>query len=71
MPRRLFLVDSLLFTVNKRHEYFISVFQLQDMKKIGDFIRIGGGPNEVRSVTNLQFQDSLVWLFDQSSQQIN
>jgi len=71
IPNKLFLADSLLFTVNRRQAYFISVFQLQDMRKIGDFIHSGGGPNEVLSVTNLQFQDSLVWLFDQNRQQIN
>ena len=71
MPSKLFLVDSLLFTVNRRQSYFISVFQLQDMKKVGDFIPFGSGPNEVNGVTDLQFQDSLVWLFDQSRQQIN
>jgi hypothetical protein len=71
IPAKLFLKDSLLFTVNHGQAYFISVFQLQNIKKIGDFIYFGSGPNEVLNVSNLQFRDSLIWLFDQSRQQIN
>ena len=71
MPIRLFIKDSLLFTINYRQRHFISVFRLQDMKKIGDFISFGNGPNEALYVKHLQFQDSIVWVFDNNSQKIN
>jgi len=71
IPVKLFVKDSLLFTINLRNRYFISVFHLQDMKKIGDFIHFGSGPNEALHVNNLQFQDSIVWVFDPDNQQIN
>ena len=70
-PRSLFFKDSLLFTVNLQQPFFVTVFRLPDMKKIGDFISFGSGPNEALNVSNLQFQDSLVWVLDKSRQQIN
>ena len=71
MPVRLYIKDSLLFTINNRDRYFVSVFHLKEMKKIGDFIGFGNGPNEVLEVSSIQFQDSLVWVLDQNRQQIN
>ena len=71
MPRRLFLVDSLIFTISSRQAHFVSVFHIRDMSRIGDFIGFGGGPNELMSVSYLQFRDSFVWAFDGRSSQIN
>ena len=71
MPRFLFLKDNYLFTINYQQEHFVTVFHLPDMKKTGDFISFGNGPNEVLNVSNIQFQDSLVWVLDHSRQQIN
>ena len=70
-PRFIFIKDSLLFTINLQQHSFVTVFHLQDMKKIGDYIDFGSGPNEVLNVSNIQFQDSLVWALDQMSQKIN
>ena len=65
IPGNLFLFDSLLFTRNAGHSEFISVFHRRDMSKIGSFIEFGGGPGEfVEILRNIQFQDSLVWIFD-------
>jgi len=71
MPRYLFLKDSLLFTINMRQVFHVSVFHLRDMKRIGDFIEFGNGPNEALIVDNLQFQDSIVWAIDLNRRQIN
>jgi len=71
MPSHLFLKDSLLFTLNMRQSHHVSVFHIKDMKRIGDFIDFGGGPNEAVYVNDLQFQDSLVWVIDQSSRKAN
>ncbi len=70
-PRNLFLKDSLLFTVNMRKDHGITVFCLPEMKKIGDFLLFGSGPNEVLDVDNLQFQDSFVWTSDRDRHQVN
>jgi hypothetical protein len=70
-PRSLFLKDSLLFMINMQQAHCITVFHLQEMKKIGDFIPFGNAPNEVLNVNNLQFQDSLVWISDRDRQQVN
>ena len=71
MPVRLFIKDSLLFTINSRHRSFISVFNLHDMKKIGDFLSFGNGPNEVLHINHIQFTDSIILVFDPNRKQIN
>jgi len=71
MPSYLFLKDSLLFTINMRQSYLVSVFNVNDMTRIGDYIEFGSGPNEALIVDGIQFIDSLVWVIDQGRRQVN
>jgi hypothetical protein len=64
-PIRLYIRDSILFTVNQSQEYFVTTYNLNSTKKIGDFIPFGSGPDEVSYLNSIQFTDSSVWIFDQ------
>jgi hypothetical protein len=64
-PVRLCIRDSILFTVNQSQEYFVTTYNLNSTKKIGDFISFGSGPDEVSYLNSIQFTDSSVWIFDQ------
>jgi len=71
MPSYIYIKDSLLFTINMRQSYLVSVFNVSDMTRIGDFIEFGSGPNEALIVDGIQFIDSLVWIIDQGQRQAN
>jgi hypothetical protein len=63
-PVRLCIRDSILFTVSQSQEYFVTTYNLNNGKKIGDFISFGSGPDEVSYLSSIQFADSSVWIFD-------
>jgi hypothetical protein len=64
-PVRLYIRDSILFTVNQSQEYFVTTYNLNSTKKIGDFVPFGSGPNEISYLNAIQFTDSSVWIFNQ------
>lgn len=65
-PMKIYIKDSLLFTLRNTDEYFVSCFRFapDNLRKIGDFIAFGSGPNEALQLISLQFGDSTVWGLD-------
>lgn len=71
-PMRIYIKDSILFTIDNNGEYFVSSYHfLPEIQKIGDFIGFGSGPNEVLGLKSLQFADSSVWGFDRQRNKLN
>jgi hypothetical protein len=69
-PVRLYIKDSILFTVNQSQEYFVTAYNLNSTEKIGDFLSFGSGPDEVLGIRSIQFTDSSVWIFDRMRQNL-
>jgi hypothetical protein len=69
-PVRLYIKDSILFTVNQSQEYFVTAYNLNSTEKIGDFMPFGSGPDEVLGIRSIQFADSSVWIFDRMRQNL-
>lgn len=71
-PIKIYIKDTLLFTIDNNGEFFVNSYLFKpDIKKIGDFIEFGSGPNEFLDLKSLQFVDSLVWGFDKQRSRLN
>jgi hypothetical protein len=69
-PVNLYIRDSFLFVANTNTEYLMASYTLPDMKKIGEFIPFGNGPDEALRLRTLQFVDSSVWGFDKERRRL-
>lgn len=66
-PTSIQVFDSLLFTVNRKDEKLIHVFNLNTKKKIGERIAMGGGPGEMLQPYFVSVDSQWVQLFDMST----
>jgi len=69
-PLRLYIRDTVMFVVNSNMEYIITAYNLKTLRKTGEYLTFGSGPEDILSIENIQFSDTAVWVFDMSGQKI-
>lgn len=67
-PRRLFIIDSVLLVQNTQTQYIIHKYNLNTLKKTGECIPFGSGPNELLWVHKIQNNGQYIWLIDTQRQ---
>jgi hypothetical protein len=63
-PVRMLLVDSILLVYNRDMDPLVQRYNLNTLKKTGECISFGGGPEDLLNIWNMQRSDSTVWLTD-------
>ena len=63
-PRRVIQIDSFLFAQNVQTEFFVDRYNMNTLKKTGEYITFGGGPDELLWLHKIQQKDSSTWFFD-------
>lgn len=56
-PRNIYVIDSLIITVDRNTDYLLHVYNIKTGEKINELIRRGKGPFELLSVDYIQKQD--------------
>lgn len=56
-PRNIYVIDSLIITVDRKTDYLLHVYNIKTGKKINELIRKGKGPYELLSIDYVQKQD--------------
>lgn len=69
-PVKVFVADSLLVLFNIQMEYHLDLYNLRTLKKVGDCIPFGSGPDEMVTPTQLIEQDTTVWILDGGQQKL-
>ena len=70
MPMQLSIVDSVLLLLSIKTERFVHKFNINSLKKIGESVPFGNGPNEMIDARKIQVVDSSIWLFDKMVKKI-
>lgn len=63
-PMRAYVIDSFLTLINIQTEYFISRYNLKTLKKTGDFLSFGSGPEEMISPIKIFSDGSTIKILD-------
>jgi hypothetical protein len=63
-PTKLLLIDSILLVYNSNTEMLICRYNVNTLKKTGEGVYWGGGPEDLLGINNMQSSDSSVWLID-------
>ena len=71
MPVQLSVVNAELLLLNIRTEMFIHKFNLSSMRKTGESVPFGRGPNEMLEARKIQVVDSSIWLYDKMARKIH
>lgn len=69
-PVKLELIDSILVLTNMNTSILLDKYNINSLRKMGDGIPFGSGPNEMLIVNKMQQTDSTIWLFDQSQSKL-
>jgi hypothetical protein len=66
-PRLLLLVDSIMLVYNMSTESLVYRYNMNTLRKTGEYISFGGGPEDMTGIRSMQRSDSTVWLVDNQS----
>lgn len=69
-PVRIYLEDSMLILINVQTEFFIDKYNLKTLKKTGECISFGNGPEEMIAPIKIEIDDSLLWILDGGKQRL-
>lgn len=63
-PVRMLIIDSILLIYNMNMDPLVHRYNLNTLKKTGEILSFGGGPDELLHIWNMQRADSAVWISD-------
>jgi hypothetical protein len=63
-PVRMLIIDSILLTCNAKMDPLVHRYNLNTLKKTGEFFSFGSGPDDLMYIWNMQRADSTVWISD-------
>ncbi|MDH6534686.1 hypothetical protein M2101_001362 [Parabacteroides sp. PM5-20] len=66
-PMGVLAADSILFVYSMLSDKLLCRYNLNTMKKTGEYISFGSGPEELMHISNMQILDSLLWIIDSNS----
>lgn len=69
-PLRAYVVDSLLVLINMDTEFFIDKYNINTLKKAGECISFGSGPEDMVSPGKILKIDSSLWVLDNGTQKL-
>lgn len=69
-PVKIYTIDSFLVLINVQSNLFIDRYNLNTLKKTGEYISFGNGPEEMIAPTHMIIEDSTVNILDRGKKKI-
>ncbi|MDR1340080.1 MAG: TolB-like 6-bladed beta-propeller domain-containing protein [Prevotellaceae bacterium] len=69
MPRVL-CIDSIALVINFNRDYYITSYNLNNFREIGNYVPFGSGPGEMLDLRDYFFKDDKIWTFSMNQQKI-
>lgn len=69
-PVRIYTIDSFLVLINAQSNLFIDRYNLNTLRKTGEYISFGNGPEEMIAPTHMIIEDSTISILDRGKKKL-